>query len=301
MTNSPLKLAPLILIVDDDRMMRSLLNLAMTESGYRVAEAENGSQCLSEYTHFQPDLILLDAVMPDIDGFSCCQKIRSLPKGDRLPILMITVLDDQESVEHAFKSGATDYITKPINWSVLSQRVRRLLAGNQVWLELAAVEEQFRQQQTWSELMSKILQQLTQNHHVTDVFPPVLNTIREWIQASRILLYQADLQNYLESVAVGYPIMNNFSTTDVNLLAEYREQYQQGKTILIEDISQADLPSAVITQLKQLNIQAMCVIPLKKGDKLSLLSIHFSRVFPPDQLLLNRLSDLGRLLTIAVI
>jgi DNA-binding response OmpR family regulator len=301
MTNSPLEFAPLILIVDDDRMMRSLLNLAMTESGYRVAEAENGSQCLSEYTHFQPDLILLDAVMPDIDGFSCCHKIRSLPKGDHLPILMITVLDDQESVEHAFKAGATDYITKPINWSVLSQRVHRLLTNNQVWLELAAVEEQFHQQQTWEELMSKILQQLTQHYHVTDAFPQVLNTIREWIQASRILLYQADLQNYLESVAVGYPVMNNFSTTDVNLLAEYREQYQQGKTILIEDISQADLPSAVITQLKQLNIQAMCVIPLKKGDKLSLLSIHFSRVFPPDQLLLNRLSDLGRLFTIAVI
>lgn len=301
MTNSHPDLAPLILIVDDDRMMRSLLNLAMTEKGYRVAEAENGSQCLSEYTHFQPDLILLDAVMPDIDGFRCCQKIRSLPKGDRLPILMITVLDDQESVEQAFNAGATDYITKPINWSVLSQRVRRLLAGNQVWAELAAVEEQFHQQQTWEELMRKILQQLTHNHHVTDAIPQVLNTIREWIQASRILLYQADLQNYLESVAVGYPIMNNFSTTDVNLLAEYREQYQQGKTILIKDISQADLPSAVITQLKQLNIQAMCVVPLKKGDKLSLLSIHFSRVFPPDQLLLNRLSDLGRLITIAVI
>jgi DNA-binding response OmpR family regulator len=301
MTDSHPDLSPLILIVDDDRMMRSLLNLAMTESGYRVAEAENGSQCLTEYTHFQPDLILLDAVMPDIDGFSCCQKIRSLPKGDYLPILMITVLDDQESVEHAFKAGATDYITKPINWSVLSQRVHRLLTNNQVWLELAVVEEQFRQQQTWEKLMSKILQQLTQHYHVTDAFPQVLNTIREWIQASRILLYQADLQNYLESVAVGYPVMNNFSTTDVNLLAQYREQYQQGKTILIEDISQADLPSAVITQLKQLNIQAMCVIPLKKGDKLSLLSIHFSRVFPPDQLLLNRLSDLGRLFTIAVI
>lgn len=301
MTKNNPEQSPLILIVDDDRMTRSLLNLAMTESGYRVAEAENGGQCLSEYTHFQPDLILLDAIMPDIDGFSCCQKIRRLSGGDRLPILMITVLDDQESVEQAFNAGATDYITKPINWSVLSQRVRRLLASNQVWVELAAVEEQFHQQQTWEELMRKILQQLTQNHHITDAIPQVLNIIREWIQASRILLYQADLQNYLESVAVGYPLTKDFSTTEINLMAEYREQYQQGKTILIEDISQADLPSAVITQLKQLNTQAMCIVPLKKGDKLSLLVIHFSRVFPPDQLLLNRLSDLGRLLAIAVI
>jgi DNA-binding response OmpR family regulator len=301
MTNNHPEHSPLILIVDDDRMTRSLLNLAMTESGYRVAEAENGGQCLSEYTHFQPDLILLDAIMPDIDGFSCCQKIRRLSGGDRLPILMITVLDDQTSVEQAFNAGATDYITKPINWSVLSQRVRRLLTNNQVWLELAAVESKFHQQQTWEELMRKILQQLTQNHHVTAAIPQVLNTIREWIQASRILLYQADLQNYVESVAVGYSVPKDFSTTEVNLMAEYREQYQQGKTILIEDISQADLPSAVITQLKQLNTQAMCIVPLKKGDKLSLLAIHFSRVFPPDQLLLNRLSDLGKLLAIVIL
>ena len=291
MTKNNLDRSPLILIVDDDRMMRSLLNLAMTESGYRVAEAENGGQCLSEYTHFQPDLILLDAVMPDIDGFSCCQKIRSLPAGDRLPILMITVLDDQASVEQAFKAGATDYITKPIHWSVLSQRVRRLLTNNQVWLELAAVESKFHQQQIWEELMRKILQQLTQNYQVTDAIPQVLNTIREWIQASRILLYQEDLQNYVESLAVGYPVTQDFLTTDVNLMTEYREQYQQGKTILIEDIAQADLPDT----------QAMCIVPLKKGDKLSLLAIHFSGVFPRDQLLLNRLSDLGKLLAIAVI
>ena len=155
---------PLVLIVDDDRTMRSLLNLAMEEEGYEVAEAENGEQCLSEYTHFQPDLILLDAVMPDIDGFTCCQKIRSLPGGDRLPILMITVLDDRESVEHAFRAGATDYITKPIYWSVLSERVRRLLDGNRANAELSAVETQLRRHQGWSQLISSILQQLSLIH-----------------------------------------------------------------------------------------------------------------------------------------
>jgi DNA-binding response OmpR family regulator len=292
---------PLVLIVDDDRMMRSLLNLAMSESGYRVAEAENGGQCLSEYTHFQPDLILLDAVMPDIDGFTCCQKIRSLPGGDRLPILMITVLNDQESVEQAFNAGATDYITKPIHWSVLSQRVRHLLAINQVWLELAAVESKFQQQQTWEELMRNILQQLTQDNHVTDSIPQVLNTIREWIQASRVLLYQADRQNYVESFVVEYPTMKDFSTPDVNLMAEYREQYQQGKTIFIEDIFQASLPIALIEQLRQLNTQALSIIPLKKSNQLGLLVIHFSKVVPQNQLLLNRLLDLGKLLAIATL
>jgi DNA-binding response OmpR family regulator len=300
MTNNNPDRSPLVLIVDDDRMMRSLLNLAMSELGYQVAEAENGRQCLSEYTYFKPDLILLDAVMPDIDGFTCCQKIRSLPGGDRLPILIITVLDDQESVEQAFNAGATDYITKPIHWSVLSQRVRHLLAINQVWSELTAVEEKLHQQRTWEELIRKILQQLTLDNHLTDSIQQVLNTIREWIQASRVLLYQAR-QNYLESVAVECSSIKDFSVTDVNLMTEYGEQYQQGKTIFIEDISQANLSSAVIEQFRQLNTQALSVIPLKKGEQLGLLVIHFSQVFSPDQLLLNRLSDLGKLLTIAIL
>ncbi len=291
---------PLILIVDDDRTMRSLLNLAMEEEGYRVVEAENGQQCLSEYTHFQPDLILLDAIMPDIDGFSCCQKIRRLPEGDRLPILMITVLDDQESVEQAFNAGATDYITKPIHWSVLSQRVRRLLDGNQAWGELTAIEEQLRQKRTWEQLISNILEQLVSGDSYSDSIEQVLSSIREWLQAARILLYQSDSQQYLESVAVGSPSIKNFFATDFNLMAEYGEQYQQGKPIVIEDVSQADLPSAVIQHLRQLNTQALSIVPIKKGDQLlGLLAIFFG-IFPQDrELLLNRLSDLGNLLAIA--
>ncbi len=105
--------APLIFIVDDDRTMRSLLRIAMEEEGYRVIEAKNGQQCLDEYGRWQPDIVLLDAIMPEMDGFTCCQKLRSLEDNCYLPILMITALDDQDSIEQAFAAGATDYITKP--------------------------------------------------------------------------------------------------------------------------------------------------------------------------------------------
>ncbi len=147
MTASKTTEKPLILIVDDDRSMRALLNLAMTEEGYEVAEAKNGEQCLGEYQLLKPDAILLDAVMPDLDGFTCCEKIRQLPGGDLIPILMITVLDDQKSIDQAFNCGATDYITKPIHWAALSQRMRRLLAPNQVLREVQAVKQQLHQQQ----------------------------------------------------------------------------------------------------------------------------------------------------------
>ena len=287
--------SPLILIVDDDRTMRSLLNLAMEEEGYRVIEAANGEQCLSEYSHFQPDLILLDAVMPDIDGFTCCRKIRRMPGGDRLPILMITVLDDRDSVDRAFDAGATDYITKPIYWSVLSQRVRRLLDNGRVWAEL-------RQQRAWENLVRTILGQLAWGNLSSDSLQQILRAIREWLQGSRILLYQSDSETYLESVVEGTAFGENFLVTDFNLIAQYGEQYQQGTTVVIEDISQTKLPSALIEQLQQLNTRAVSIVPIQKGERvLGSLLIHFSGVLPQNrELLSKRLLDLGKLLAIGI-
>jgi len=68
---------------------------------------------LDAYLRLQPDIVLLDAIMPVMDGFSCCSHLQLLPGGDRTPILMITGLDDQDSVDQAFEAGAIDYVTKP--------------------------------------------------------------------------------------------------------------------------------------------------------------------------------------------
>ncbi len=80
-------------------------------------------------------MILLDAMMPGMDGFACSTKLQTLMGEDCPPILMVTVLDDQKSVERAFQVGASDYITKPINWDVLERRVSRLLTSRLAILE----------------------------------------------------------------------------------------------------------------------------------------------------------------------
>jgi PleD family two-component response regulator len=119
--------SPLFLVVDDDKSMRMLIRTALEEEGYQVVEAHNGEACIATYRKHQPDAILLDAVMPVMDGFACCRELRTLTDRDTTPILMITVLDDPDSVDCAFEVGANDYITKPIHWSVLRHRVGRLL------------------------------------------------------------------------------------------------------------------------------------------------------------------------------
>lgn len=126
MTNEPSS-PPLILVADDEKFIRLQLKYMMEKEGYQVEEVEDGSQCIEAFIRLHPDIVLLDAKMPVMDGFTCCAKLQTLPEFDQTPILMITSLDDQQSVDLAFQAGAADYVTKPIHFAVLRQRVRRLL------------------------------------------------------------------------------------------------------------------------------------------------------------------------------
>lgn len=134
--------SPLIFVVDDDKSMRLLLRLSLEQEGYQVLEAQDGKICLAAYERRQPDAILLDALMPGIDGFACCNQLRTFPSGNHIPILILTVLDDPDAVEQAFAAGATDYITKPIHWTVLRYRLRRLLQQSQLYQQLEEANQE---------------------------------------------------------------------------------------------------------------------------------------------------------------
>ena len=129
--------SPLVLVTDDEEGARSLLRMVMEQEGYRVVEACNGKQCLEAYTTCHPDIVLLDAMMPVMDGFTCCQQLMELAKSNFTPVLMITSLRDAESVDRAFAAGATDYVTKPFhNIEVLCKRVRRLIQQSQLYQQV---------------------------------------------------------------------------------------------------------------------------------------------------------------------
>jgi PAS domain S-box-containing protein len=131
-----------ILVVDDDDVMRMQLKDLLQQAGYEIAEARDGEEALNLYNQVQPDMVLLDALMPRMDGYTCCAQLQTLPGGTETPVLMITGRYDRESVEQAFAAGATDYITKPVQWQVLLQRVRRLLEARRAMRELQWQTEQ---------------------------------------------------------------------------------------------------------------------------------------------------------------
>ncbi len=289
---------PLILIVDDDRTMRSLLNLAMSEEGYEIAEAQNGEQCLSEYVNCRPDLILLDAVMPDIDGFSCCQQIRNLPGGDTIPILMITVLDDQTSVEKAFDAGATDYVTKPIHWAVLSNRVRYLLASNQAKLEVSKIKDELIQLQFWENFLREIVQDLGTKNHEIETIEFALKTVRNHFSAARVVLYDWQTKTIFESCPSDLVSIKAFAQTDFSLMSQYQDRYEQGQAITINDLDQAEFSASLLEKFQKLATKSLAIFPMLSNQKVSgILAIHFDRNTPNlDKLTLNQFLDLGRLL-----
>jgi diguanylate cyclase (GGDEF)-like protein/PAS domain S-box-containing protein len=119
-----------VLVVDDDESIRTFIRAVLEPTGLQVYEAVNGAVALEQFELRRPDIIVLDVMMPVMDGYAACSRLRESPGGSRVPILMITGFDDAEAIGSAYEHGATDFITKPLNPILLSHRVRYMLRGS---------------------------------------------------------------------------------------------------------------------------------------------------------------------------
>src|SRR5579864_3276733 len=119
---------PSILVVDDTRANIGFLLETLSQAGYRVRVAPDGETALEQIQYSPPDLVLLDVMMPGIDGFETCQRIRKLPQLSQLPVIFMTALSDTQDKVRAFAAGADDYVTKPFQSEEVLARVRVHLA-----------------------------------------------------------------------------------------------------------------------------------------------------------------------------
>ncbi len=130
--------SPYALITDDHIIIRMFAREALEQAGWVVEEAENGREACAAFQQNPPDVVLLDVMMPERDGFQTCAALRQLPGGEHTPILIMTGLDDFESITKAYDAGATDFIVKPLNAMLLTHRIRYMVRANQVLQELRA-------------------------------------------------------------------------------------------------------------------------------------------------------------------
>lgn len=113
-----------IIVADDDRSLRELIGLSLKNEGYRVIQAANGLECISQVRERRPDLVILDVVMPHMDGLETCQNIRTF---SQVPVVMLTAKVQSEDVITGLDKGADDYLVKPFNMDELLARIRALL------------------------------------------------------------------------------------------------------------------------------------------------------------------------------
>ena len=130
-----------VLVVEDDPVVRSLTRATLENDNFEVFEAADGIEGCQLYEEHHPDLLLVDVVMPRMDGYQLCRELRSRPASAHVPIVVATSLDDVPSIARAYDAGATDFIPKPLNWLVLNHRVRYILRASRAFEELRRNQE----------------------------------------------------------------------------------------------------------------------------------------------------------------
>lgn len=130
----------LILVVDDEIISRSTIEILLTAEGYELIFAENGKEALVKAAELIPDLMLLDVMMPEMNGFEVCQQLRANPRTTKLPVVMITALDDRESRLRGLEVGADDFMSKPFDRAELRARIRTITRLNR-YRRLVETEE----------------------------------------------------------------------------------------------------------------------------------------------------------------
>ncbi len=133
-----------ILVADDDQNVRLLTRQCLEAEGMAVVEAANGPQAIDVFVRERPDLVFLDVEMPGMTGLEVCRRIRQMPQGESIPIMIVTGSDDRQSIDQGFEAGATQYKTKPVNWSLLGRDVQYMLRASNAFNALKRQEDRLR-------------------------------------------------------------------------------------------------------------------------------------------------------------
>lgn len=122
-----------ILIVDDDSNFREVTKLALASSGYEISEADSGREALNLARQLRPDLILLDILMPGLDGYQTCRQLKTNPATSHIPVIVLTALGDPAAQYKSKQAGADDYVAKPVTAQELHERVQRQMRRYQLF------------------------------------------------------------------------------------------------------------------------------------------------------------------------
>ncbi|MBX3236531.1 MAG: response regulator [Nitrospiraceae bacterium] len=257
---------PLALIADDDIIIRMFAREALEQVGWTVEETENGREAYEQFQRCTPDVVLLDVMMPEMDGFTTCAALRKLPAGEHTPILIMTGLDDFESITKAYDAGATDFIVKPLNALLLTHRIRYMVRASQVLQELRSSQAKLTQARDAALEGARVKSEFlaTMSHEIRTPMNGVLG-MTDWLLETELTPEQRDCAETIRTSGDALLVIVNdildfskiesgklaLETLDLNLpqfvdrvLAQFAERAQRKGLILSSQVHE-DVPRAL--------------------------------------------------------
>lgn len=282
-----------ILIIEDDSLARNILGNLLKAEGYAVMEEEDGAKGLERAVSELPDLVILDIILPRMSGFEVCKAIRKNPDSCTIPILMATALEGKEDVIKGLKSGANDYITKPISPVEILARIK-------VNLDQKVAVDNLRDSASRFRLASELLEATTSSLDLRQVLFIVVTKAAEALAADRcsIILVEGNWGEAKENLTARVLVSNdnpelNDLTIELSRYPEVIEAFRTGQMVLIGDVESDPLMNAVKERILPLGFNSIMAVPLAfRGEVMGALLLRSNRqgrVFNEDEIITTRI------------
>ncbi|MBE9127351.1 MULTISPECIES: adenylate/guanylate cyclase domain-containing protein [unclassified Coleofasciculus] len=275
-----------ILIVDDTPTNLGMLCDFLADAGFEVLVATEGESAIAQAVYAQPNLILLDILMPGLDGFETCRQLKANPSTQDIPVIFMTALGETADKVKGFQVGAVDYVTKPIQPEEVLARITNHLTIQTLQKELQLqnlqlqqevkerqrAEELVRQQAQQEKLLSEIAQRIRKSLDLDEILDTTVSEVRQFLQSDRVLIYRffEDWSGVVDVEAVNTPSLSILNTqiNDPCFEKDLIQPYQKGRIQVTDDIYTAALAPCYVELLLKFQIRANLVIPILQGEQL---------------------------------
>lgn len=251
MTNSPK-----ILVVDDDAVARNIVKDILFSEGYEVIEAKNGKEAIRKVVVSKPDLILLDLVMPELDGFDVCRKLREDMENLAIPIIIFSSKAEKDDILKGLEVGANDYIVKPVEPFELKARIKAHLRLKGLYDDANAEKRDLMTLLEISRAVSSTLRS-------RDILYTIVKNVGEIIEVARCSIVKIGKKD-----GVGY-VLTTYENPNIKDLPIELDKYPEIKkalevksTVIVDDIHSDPLMSNIKDTLKDLNFSSLLVVPI---------------------------------------
>lgn len=287
----------IILVVDDTPTNLEVLFNFLSDSGFRILIAEDGESAIQKANYAQPDLILLDVMMPGIDGFETCRRLKSEESTQGIPIIFMTALTETVDKLKGFSLGAVDYITKPLQYEEVLARVKthlrlelltRQLQEKNLQLEQEIqerkqIEAALQRENQRSQLFAEVSLKIRRSLQIDDILQTTVTEVQRILQADRVLVYRlwsdGTGSSVAEAVLPNFPLVMGYHFPEEIFPVDYHQQYQQGRMRIVADVTKdPHLPPCLVKFVQTFKVQAKLVVPILNKEHLwGLLIAHQCR------------------------